>query len=464
MRIASFIFLWVSCFTAKAQEKTVQHIGWKGNRIELHTINNKQQSCTVLLGKDSLKVFLINDNAKVIELFTIQRIPNENFSGGFIKNSNIYLYLDNPKKDNLHSLLYNIDSKILSENLVPFVLKSGKIINKLSSNNYFFYFTLNTKTSEFVIYRFNDEMHYDTTRYTSAPGIVEDMKNKDGSIFNKATINVERADMEGECDLDIARDSKKLYVRNDTLFLLINNLRTTTKVYTFDLTNNKMDYRLIMHKNDDSLSEPFVCNSFLLRNNLYYASASYNNLFLQVLDFYTGNIIKEFKANRNEEINFKNTPITQEGDAMGGAGVRELGKTKQLLRKMTNGSIVITAILNDEKNVLELLVGSYQQITSGGGGGGMWMGGGGMSAPIFMPSGGFSHGSWSKSARFKMLISASNYEHLNGDIPLSINDRIDNYTKGIKIPAEGENLFVINGNYNYAYYDKDKLDFILVKL
>ena len=201
-----------------------------------------------------------------------------------------------------------------------------------------------------------------------------------------------------------------------------------------------------------------------MRNNLYYASASNNNLFLQIVDFYTGDILKEFKANRNEEISFKNTPITLQRDVTFAGREKELGKTKQLLDKMTNGSVVIIATPNDAKNEVELLVGSYEEVSSYGGGGGMWMAGGGTATPMFVPNGGFSSGSWGKSAHFKMLINADNYDHINGIITSSINDRINDFTKGIKMPAEGENLFVINGNYYYAYYDKNKRDFTIVKL
>ncbi len=463
--ISLSFFLCINYFILQAQEKNVQYIGWKSSYIELHTIGNKQQTCTFILGKDSVKAFLVKSNAIAIELFTIPHAFEEKFLGGFIKDGTIYLFMDNALKPGLHSWCYNIENKVITENVVPFELKNEKIINRISSANHFFYFTLNKKTSEFVIYKFNNERYYDTTRYPFDPNVWEDLKSiKRQSTVNERKISIERADMEGECDINIAQDSRKLYVHNDTLFLLINNVKNVTTIYTFDLTNNKMDHRIIVHENDDSRNDPLVCNSFLLRNNLYYASASNNNLFLQIVDFYTGDILKEFKANRNEEISFKNTPITLQRDVTFAGREKELGKTKQLLDKMTNGSVVIIATPNDAKNEIELLVGSYEEVSSYGGGGGMWMAGGGTATPMFVPNGGFSSGSWGKSAHFKMLINADNYDHINGIITPSINDRINDFTKGIKMPAEGENLFVINGNYYYAYYDKNKRDFTIVKL
>lgn len=236
---------------------------------------------------------------------------------------------------------------------------------------------------------------------------------KSGGLFSKPEINIEKADMEGECDIDVAQNHNKIYVRNDTLYLLMNNQKAITTVYTFDLINNKMGYRFILHEHDDESILPSVYNSFLLHNKLYYASANTNALFLQIVDFYSGDILKEFKASSKEDITFKNTPITQE-DALNSN--RELGKTKQLLRKMAAGRIVITATPDDgNNNNVQLLVGSYKEMSSGGGGGGMWMGGGGYAgAPsmVFMPTGGFGRSSWIKSSRFKMLINSETNEHI----------------------------------------------------
>jgi hypothetical protein len=461
MRIISFIILCSLCYCVQAQQnKAMEHIGWRGN-IQLHTVCNKHQSCTFILNRDSAKAFLLSGNEKIVELFTVPKHIDEHFLGSFIKNEHIYLFMDNGKIPGIRCWLYSIADKTITENIVPFAINDEKIINRLSSDNYFFYFTINKKTSQFVIYKFNSESYCDTLSYTVDPEMWADITTKSGALFSKPEINIEKADREGECDIDIAQNHNKIYVRNDTLYLLMNNQKAVTTVYTFDLINNKMGYRFILHEHDDENILPSVYNSFLLRNKLYYASANGNALFLQIVDFYSGDILKEFKASSKDEITFKNTAITQEGRFNSN---RELGKTKQLLRKMTSGNIVITATPDDRNNNVQLLVGSYKQISSGGGGGGMWMAGAGVTgAPsmTFMPTGGFGRDIWIKSSRFKMLINPETNEHIEGDILPSINDRIEDYTRGIRIPSEGENLFVVNGSYYHAFYDKQKRDFII---
>ncbi|WP_153825453.1 hypothetical protein [Niastella caeni] len=43
-----------------------------------------------------------------------------------------------------------------------------------------------------------------------------------------------------------------------------------------------------------------------------------------------------------------------------------------------------------------------------------------------------------------------------GEPVSSINEKIERYTANLKIPSELENIFVTNGQYYYAYYDKEE--------
>jgi len=61
-----------------------------------------------------------------------------------------------------------------------------------------------------------------------------------------------------------------------------------------------------------------------------------------------------------------------------------------------------------------------------------------------------------------MLLDAGTQEHLNGDMPATINEKVEAYTQGILVPPEGENLFRNNGNYIYGYYDRDGRKLVLV--
>ncbi len=463
MRPSLLILFSVIYFIAPAQQKkSTQYIGWKGNRVELHTIGNKQQSCSFVFSKDSIKAFLVTGNTAMFELYTIRRGMDEDFLGGFFKNGYIYLFLNNGQKPGLHSWSFQLHDRTLKEHSIPFAIKDEKIVQRLSSNNYFFYFTVSKKALEFVIYKFNDETHLDTLRYQISPALMLAIRRKTNRMFGTPLVNIEKTDMEGECDINLAQCPNKIYVRNDTLYLVINNKNALTTIVSFDLKTNQPDQRFIHHDQEGNYPMMQVYNSFLMRDKLYYAAASEGHLLIQVVDFYTGKIVKEFKAGSADEIDFKNTSITQEGGAFN--NTRELGKTRQLLRKMVNSNIVITATPDDDNNRVEILAGSYKEVNNNGG---MWMAGGGLVGAgvsmAFVPTGGFTRNSWTISARFKMLLDAQTFEHFDGKISSSINDQIEEYTRQIRIPGEGENLFIINGQYCYAYYDKESRELNLVQ-
>jgi len=435
-----------------------QYIGWRGNRVELHTITdkNKQNACSFLLNPDSIRVMYL-EGMMIKKQFTVPRKPYEKLYGGFINNNKIYLFLDNGNGPGLHNGVFDLATDNSSEVQVPFETKREKLIDRFSCGDHFVTFTFNKKNSEFIIYDFHDAEKFTTMQYKFSEEVWQDISN-DG--FFSRSVKIDKVDVEGDCSLDIARNPKKIYLVNDTLHLLLNNKKGKTNVFSFDLRNQKVDSRIINHLND-SITYPspsYVQNSFLLRNKLYYTQAGPDSFEVQVIDFPTGNILQRYKTGKDDEISFKNTPIIQEGGGFSfiRGTSRELDKTRQLLRKMVNGGAVIEATPN-EKGQVEIMVGSYKQMSSGGGGG-MWMPGAGVgagAAPIYIPTGGFYRETWSKSARFKMLLDAGTGEHLNGEMDRSVNEKIEDYTKDTKIPPEAENLIQVNGRYYYTYYDRE---------
>jgi hypothetical protein len=448
--ILLFSFLY---FAVTAQQKKAeQYIGWKSGKVQLHTITNKQLSCTFMLNADSIKALVFDNNSKLVQQFTVSKKNNEKFLGGFIKNNSVHLFMDNASSPGLHSWLFNMADKSIKENTVPFEINKEKIIGRLSSSEHFFYFTISKKSPEFVLYNFTNELHYDILRYTVAADTWDKMR--ENNLSRNSSFTIEKVDTEGECDVEIAQSPNKIYVRNDTLFLLSNAIKSVTGIFEFDLTNNNLGFRQIAHNDNGIKEQPEEDNSFLLDKKLYYVAANPATLSLQVLDFYSGDILKTFRCNYDEDISFKNTPIIQEGSYFLKI-TKELTKTKQLLRKMSNGKAIITATRDITNRQVQVLVGSYSPENLNGIGI-TYMPGSAEGTMMLLPTGGFTRNSWAKSARFKILLNAETNEHIAGKLPPDINDKIEAYTKDMKIPDDGENLFVRNGNYHYIFYDRGK--------
>jgi hypothetical protein len=315
---------------AVAQQKHYEfNLGWKSNKLELHTISdkNKQQSCTFIAGPDSIRALVFNNQVQVIQQFNLEHKNYQQLLGGFVRNAKVYLFTQEWLKENeLHNWVLDIATGTTKENILPFDLNKEKLVDRISGGDRFLVITRNKKTAELIIYNFTSEMQFDSLHYQ-----LDDRKANFGTV-----------DMDGVCPLNIAVEENKLYLQGDTLLLVQNYQRDTTRVTGFDISNKKISNWAIPHRAHASAD-----NSFLLNNKLFYTGANADSLCIQIADIYSGTVMKSFVAHADDTVSFKNTAIIQaEGsNSLNTVETREL-KTKQLLRKMDKDAAVIGATLN----------------------------------------------------------------------------------------------------------------------
>lgn len=450
-----------------AQNKIYEEtIGWRGKNIELHTISgrNKQENCVFLLNFDSVRLFYLDNTATVIRQFGVRRKLGEKLLGGFIKEGKIYIFLHvDHGEPHMHGWTFDIAAGTAEDYYIPFAMEHEKMAERISGGDHFLCFAVNKKAAQFVLYDFKDGKNYDSLHYQFEDGIWKKLTKSAG--FSR-DIDVAKFNQEGESSVENAQTPNKLYLIRDTLYLLMNVDKGVSGIFHFDLPHRQVAYRVILH-NEISYKEPppadYADNSYLLDGKLYFVSVTPDSLNVEVRDFITGELLRQFSAGKEDSIPFKNTPIIQEGSSFSKNDSRELTKTRQLIRKMLNGTAVIMVNREDSGRVA-VAVGSFAQMSAGGGGGGgMWMGGTATAPQVYVSSGGFYRDTWTKSARFKMLLDAGTMEHIGGDMPATINEKIESYTEGALIPPEGENLFLNNGSFIYGYYDRNEHKIILVK-
>ncbi|HXB92994.1 MAG TPA: hypothetical protein VNU72_11920 [Puia sp.] len=457
MKILLVLLTLTLVLSVRAQQKFYEEpIGWRGKSIELHTISDgaKVLNCLFLCNDDSIRVFVVDNKETVVQHFYINRLKEEQFLGGFIKEGKVYAFLQaSAGISDLHVWILDIGQGIGDDYTVPFAMRHERAVEQISCGDHFLYFAVNKKASQFAIYDFRENKACDTLRYQFEDGIWKALTSYNGGLSRE--MSVVKVDPDEKMNPDMAHIPNKLYWMRDTLFLLMNNYeKGVTAVFSFDMRAKKVDFRKIVHNNAQKMDPPledYVDNSMLLDGKLYFVSAEDNKINVQIRDFYRGSLLKEFSAGRDEEINFKNTPIIQEGSYYH-RGPRELAKTRQFLRKMVSGSAVLMASREDSGRV-GLTIGAWQKMqTSGGFGMGPMTPG----MPVFTSPGVFFRSTNVRSSRFKMLVDSVTLQHVPGEITTDIGDRIEQYTNGISIPPEGENLFKNGGKYVYAYYSRDE--------
>lgn len=442
-----------------AQDKFYEEpIGWHGKSIELHTITDrdKQQSCLFLCNSDSIRAFVLDGSRNIVQHFYFNRLPDEQFLGGFIKDGKVHVFLQSSgANSDLHVWVLEVPGGAGDDYVIPYRMRHERAVEQISCGDHFLYFTVNRKASQFAIYDFHENKRCDTLHYTFEDGVWQALTSFNGGWSRE--MNVVKVDPDQQMSPDEAHIPNKLYWMHDSLFLVMNTYqRGVTAIFSFDIRAGKVDFRTITHNNArtfDKYTTHYVDNSMLLDGRLYFVSGEDNRLDMQVRDFYSGRLLREYSVARDEEITWKNTPIIQQGSYYK-AGPRELAKTRQFLRKMVDGSALLVASREDSGRV-GVTIGAWQKMTGSGTGfgSGMMMPGNSM---VMVSSGVFFRGATVRSSRFKMLLDTATLQYVPGEITGDIGDRVEQYTAAISIPPEGENLFVNGGRYVYAYYNRDE--------
>jgi hypothetical protein len=467
------------CFTlqVKAQSKQfVETIGWTEKKIELTTITNrtKQSSCTFVVSSDSIRAFVFTgQQLKLMKQFSLLRKGHERVLGGFMRDSSVYMYTEYAQGI-LHCVVMNVVTDEKKETYSKFDGRERRIAC-ISAGNHFVYVTANYRTKELSMFNFTNEQPATGMRYQFSDLFWRDLRA--GAWAGSIQLAV--MDREGEPDLDALVKNNKLYVKNDTMLLVMNNHIDSTFIISFDLKQLNAETWLIEHnpgkrapKNVD-----YSDNSFLYLNKLYYVRATTDSLLVQVADVFTGEINKTFTTERRDDITWKNTPFMEERVIDNKRkGPRDLSKTSSLLRRMVEGNAVIMARPFGNDHV-EVEVGSYEKtITATSVGGysgfnstpyGPYGAYGGypstvVRSPYYNP-GRYIRSTWTNSVHFTMLLNGAGFSHMEGVPGGSVNERIDRFTAKMKIDPESESLFTTYGQSYYAWYDKAGYKLVVLK-
>lgn len=483
MRRLLLLWLTLSAFSPIFSQQIIQSapVGWRGNSLELHTVRDQAglQHASFLVSDDSIRIFLLDGRDSLVKTFTVLRLNEEELRGGFIAQNKIYFFCGYRFPRGSHNYVLDTNDGTVSQNLETIEEGKDKVIDRISAGDCFMIFSINKKTSEFIISKWTHTDSAEVTRYpVRDENIWDEITTSYGFTRN---IKITKVDEAGLPDAAVVGSQRKLYLVHDTLFLLLNKNRGTTEIFAFDTQRKGVSIRRIKNEEIQIVEESrglekksgteyvsayggYTDNSYLFDGKLFFISATPDRLHISMQDFYSGAVLKKYSVDKEDTITFKNTPVIQEGQVYFFPSTKELTKTKQLLRKMLNGNAVIAA-LTDSLG-LALTIGSnkeMQQMGSGGGGSFMPSAGGAPGSMVYVPSGGYSRSTWTKSVRFRMLLDTSSLNHITGDMEPSINDRIDDYTKDIKIPPAGENLFYRDRQYVYIYYDKKQRSLVFTR-
>lgn len=352
--------------------------------------------------------------------------------GSSVSNDNSYrVFLTNKKQDKFSSVRFSFNDGKTTMN--EFLLgKNEKFIQTVTSKNKFYLISGSKVRNQLFIYSFDKNgkpkrnyIDISNLRFISSKGSKTNLLS-----FLIMDNNIKKFEENTPNSIELTSEERKMYVRENSIIITLDHHKMFTQVLEIDINTFIAN---TFHFKKPSLGEKSRrTNSYLNGENLFTIAVTKEKFTIEILDFKTGNLIKEYSTNKNDPITFKNTAIIQEGGMYD--SYRELGKTKRFLRRIGKGNTGISA--RKIKNQFHLIIGGYIVQSSNAG---MMMPFGGVSigsistATIFFNPTQIAFNSFTnnKTTRIESLFDEK-FNHIEGEIKENAFDKMQEYNSNNK--------------------------------
>jgi len=360
--------------------------------------------------------------------------------------------------------------------MISIELKKEKWLEAVSYQNQFYLLTMPKDASIIKLTQFSDpqapathEFHFSSFPFHDPyHNTLYGTLNESVSTFGSAP-RVQKIDIDNPNPLDLTSSWKKLYCFNDKIYISLDNNVATTSLISFDLKDMTSEVSYF-----DKAKIPFGelynvgSNSFLTKDKLFQIKASKRAISLQITDLASGIVLQEMQTEEKGDIEFKNTPLIQEGGTsmiMQGAE-QELSKTKQILRKISNSDIGLSVYSGGEQ--LELTLGGFKEVERTQNLGGMMpgmgipLGGGFFFDPTMLAYASYTN---TRAVYFKTLLDSKELSHIPGEILRSSNifDYIRTFDENQDFNVIIKTIFKVDDYFVLGYYHDDDNQYILRK-
>ncbi len=432
-------------FVAYSQEKLdfLEHYlpekDKKSDEFHTYTSESDGNILIVTVDKRNVYAYLTDSNFKEISKgITVPfdaRLQDIDGISGSRKEFAIYSSMQARKDWEVIYLDFNTGTFKQTE--VDLRLKRANSVNHFIYDNTFNIVSLGNKSSLITIYKIAGDGSYtsqdfDLSDFDFGEGR-RSISNLEGLIRTGSDyFSSNFVDSSTPLSLNSVNKPVKLYLENDLLRISVDQREDFLYVLDLDLLDGTSEvHKIIKPENTHYLS---VSNSLIYDNKAFIFKSTSKDFVLSVVSVETGEILKEYRTETDQEIAIANTTIIQEGGTFD--GYRELEKTGQFLRKVSNSSPAVSVFENNDKYILTIGASEKKDMANAIFAGAII--GGGVGMAIFAAinastSSAFSDYANSKSARFKSVLD-ENLNHIqDASIPPNAFDDIKEYLKDNKV-------------------------------
>ena len=446
-----------ACLSMYAQDEWIyintDHGGEYNNLKEAIPVVDKLTGKFAFFLKErkGVTAYYFDENQELVSEFrapeSLKKTPI--FIGNSIDNNRYTLFFRNQIGRRISSIQFNFDlNEYQIKEELNIALKKELTIDYFNDDDILYLLSIIKGSSILKLYSFNvdSEVLVQTI----------DLSNESFSDFRSSFYNLFLGPYGAEksskiilgepTSLEIASAENKAYFKDGIITLTTDFSDKYTYLVNIDVKNGTHSIEEYENKNIKRQELRAKSNSFIFDNYFFNVYSTTKRLVLDIYDRKTRDLVKELKIGEQYPISFINTPIILEGGDF--KKYRELERNKQFLRKVTKSNLGV-AVYKQNKNYV-LTIGSSEEIITQGQF--AIMGGvlGGFVGGVLMAS--FNMYSKTKSTRV-IGVFDSDYNHINGEVPLNGFDRINEYTKSFK-RIQLESIFKYGDNYIWGCFYK----------
>jgi hypothetical protein len=296
-------------------------------------------------------------------------------------------------------------------------------------------------------------------RFSNADGSnLYDILNH-GNLPLQPDIQIAKIDEYCPSSLEITSNINKLYINNDKIYLTLDINTEDTKLITFNLADNSTEVNNFLHDTINGNNNLDVnSNSYLFGDNILQIIGSSNEIIIKAVNRDSKSLIKKYRISKSQEIDFKNTSLLQEGGTttFTNNSNKELNNSEQILRKISNSSIGISAYVMQD--MIELTIGGYKEVehTNTSSSTTFMTGPNNNSVPLMNYHNplfnSYTKYTNTRTVYFKSLLDKTSFCHVTDSIPNNAFDKIkifESHNDNIK----SKTIFRLNDYYVFGYYD-----------
>jgi hypothetical protein len=451
-----YLFTLLICQLCTAQQKITQiPTAWtklyQNAKLDYFSSADQKYLGLVVNNGDSTKIIITNSLFKILYQFGIGRNSFERFSGGFIKNDSIAIFME--RENNIHAWTCSVKTGKITDYNIPFKQTGEQFIGIVNTGKKYLNLFIKKSDPILIIYDFGGNGVYDRKEYDLGQQSLNSRLN--GKDLSKSWTKSKF--LHRVTDVSIIQNTEpqipencinptKLYIRKDSLFIISNKIDQLVEIYSLDLKNKSASYRNVNYESVFASEDSVVSfNSFLDNDKLYYVIRNKDSLKLFINDFYSGKEIKQYTTSKEDELIFNHLSI----NSINASSInthsksikyREYKSVKDFLSKTSDEVSLIYAYQNSNGST-ELTIGtigkeyklgnSYDRPMSYNPGFGYTST---VSGPIIEK--------WKTVNKLNFQINPETSQLSPRNIPFSIFEKIDHYKTGLNIRDDAQ--IVIN--------------------